>query len=201
MGNDHESKQGFLTKFLIAAGFVTVSLHGLNKLSAAVSGLKISRHKAKTASLYSEYKWKYGTVRYLKSGHGAPLLLLHSFSSPAGLSEWEKNISILSKHYTVYALEFLGFGHSEKPLLSYSSYLYVSLVNDFIRDVVKDSVFVAASGGHRDLYRHKNNIMNLSFLCNTKLVERNLSSRLLSKKLKIKILYKTIIFASCAIWL
>lgn len=52
-------------------------------------------------------------IHYLKQGEGRPIILVHGF----GLStfSWRKLIPLLSKRYTVFALDLLGFGLSDKP--------------------------------------------------------------------------------------
>lgn len=47
------------------------------------------------------------------SGVGAPLVLLHGWGQSADM--WKNIIPILSRHFTVYALDLPGFGHSEVP--------------------------------------------------------------------------------------
>lgn len=91
------------------------------------------------------YEWKFGKVRYIVKGEGEPLLLLHGIGVGSSLFEWQNNIDMLSKHYKVYALDFLGFGRSDKPKITYTSYLYVSLINDFINDIIKEKINVIAS--------------------------------------------------------
>ncbi len=54
-------------------------------------------------------------THFLEAGEGEPLVLLHSgeFGASAELS-WEYNIEALSKHFHVYAPDWLGYGKSEK---------------------------------------------------------------------------------------
>lgn len=92
------------------------------------------------------YDWNFGRIRYITVGSGEPLLLIHDLSVGSSSSEWEQNIFNLSKHYKVYVIDLLGYGKSEKPKISYSSYLYISLINDFIKDVIKEKVNIIASG-------------------------------------------------------
>lgn len=90
------------------------------------------------------YEWRHGDIRYVTAGQGPPLLLIHN---PGGsLDEWEAMLQPLSMHYKVYALDLIGFGYSDKPNLNYSAYLYVTLLNDFIRDIIGRKTNVAASG-------------------------------------------------------
>ena len=58
-----------------------------------------------------------GNIRthYLEAGEGEPLILIHS-GEYGGSAEnsWEYNIEALSKHFHVYALDMVGFGHTDK---------------------------------------------------------------------------------------
>jgi abhydrolase domain-containing protein 5 len=42
-----------------------------------------------------------------------PLVMVHGFGSGLGL--WAKNLDELSRHYTVYCMDLLGFGRSSRP--------------------------------------------------------------------------------------
>lgn len=91
------------------------------------------------------YNSKYGKIRFIKKGRGKPVLLIHSLTSGGNLSEFNKQIELLSRDYRVYALDLLGYGNSDRPALSYSSYLYTELINDFIDDVIKEPTYIIAS--------------------------------------------------------
>jgi pimeloyl-ACP methyl ester carboxylesterase len=52
-----------------------------------------------------------GTLRYLKAGTGAPLVLLHTVRTQA--EHFRKLIPLVSGQYTVYALDLPGMGYSE----------------------------------------------------------------------------------------
>ncbi len=52
-------------------------------------------------------------MRYLRAGSGPPLILLHGLM---GYSfSWRFNIPVLSRHATVYAVDLLGTGFSDRP--------------------------------------------------------------------------------------
>lgn len=60
-----------------------------------------------------------------------PILLLHGFGSALG--QWRSNLQPLSQSHCVYALDFLGFGGSQKAPAAYNVNLWADLVYDFWR--------------------------------------------------------------------
>jgi pimeloyl-ACP methyl ester carboxylesterase len=54
------------------------------------------------------------TIHYLQQGSGKPLILVHGFAGST--YTWRKLIPLLADNYTVYALDLLGFGLSDKPV-------------------------------------------------------------------------------------
>lgn len=58
-----------------------------------------------------------------------PLLLLHGFG--ASLEQWRDNLADLAQHRTVYALDLLGFGDSEKAATLFNADLWSDQVQDF----------------------------------------------------------------------
>jgi len=63
-----------------------------------------------------------------------PLLLLHGFGSALG--QWRYNLQPLSQHHCVYAIDFLGFGSSQKAPAHYNVSLWSQLVYDFWRCII-----------------------------------------------------------------
>ena len=92
------------------------------------------------------YSWRNGTIFYKKKGNGSPLLLIHDLNPISSSYEWSHIIDKLSETYTVYAIDLLGCGKSEKPSSSYVNYLYVQLVNDFIHDVIQKKTDLIVTG-------------------------------------------------------
>ena len=91
------------------------------------------------------YKWKYGNVFYTKHGTGSPVLLIHDTDSAASSAEWSKLYSKLVKNHTVYAIDLLGCGRSDKPALEYTNYLYVQMILSFMKDVIQEKTTIVAS--------------------------------------------------------
>lgn len=92
------------------------------------------------------YNWHHGKVFYTVQGSGSPLLLIHDCRVYSNLNEWDQMIDNLSQNHKVYAIDLLGCGRSEKPLLTYTAYLYVQLISDFINDIIKSPVNIITSG-------------------------------------------------------
>ncbi len=93
------------------------------------------------------YEYKYGKIRYTVKGTGKPVLLVHGTALGDSIEEWNGNINGLSERFKVYAIDLLGYGGSEKPPVSYSSYMYTGLINDFISNVIKKKVCAVGSCG------------------------------------------------------
>lgn len=123
---------------ILVTGFII----GANKLISGISSmndnLPIGRGKF--------YNWKYGKVYYTKTGKGSPILLIHDLQVISSSYEWNKIIQKLSRNHTVYAVDLLGCGRSEKPNITYSNFLYVQFVNEFIRKVIGSKTAVIATG-------------------------------------------------------
>lgn len=92
------------------------------------------------------YPWKFGKIHYTVSGTGKPLLCVHSSRLGASSYEYNKLLHQLSKTHTVYCIDLLGYGKSEKPKITYTAYLYVQLINDFIKNVIQEKTDVLTSG-------------------------------------------------------
>lgn len=92
------------------------------------------------------YDWRFGKIYYTKQGSGNPLLLIHDLDVCSSSIEWKHIVNNLSKNHTVYTLDLLGCGLSDKPYLTYTNYLYVQLISDFIKNVIGHKTNVIASG-------------------------------------------------------
>lgn len=95
---------------------------------------------------YDYYDWRFGRISYKKCGSGAPILLVHDLNVCSSSYEWEKIVNRLTKTNTVYSLDLLGCGCSDRPILTYTNYLYVQLITDFIKHVIGEKTDVIVSG-------------------------------------------------------
>lgn len=85
------------------------------------------------------YNWKNGKIFYTKRGTGSPILLIHELNPISSSYEWCRVVKKLEKTHTVYTIDLIGCGRSDKPYLTYTSYLYVQLLTDFIHNVIGES--------------------------------------------------------------
>lgn len=77
-----------------------------------------------------------GDVFYKKAGDGPPLLLIHGIGAGCSSYEYKQIWQPLSEQYTVYAIDLLGFGKSDKPALKYTAETFIQLIDDFCRQVI-----------------------------------------------------------------
>jgi len=87
-------------------------------------------------------------LRYIKSGKGPVLVLLHTLRTQLDL--FEKVVPELSKHFTVYALDYPGHGYSDIPQARYGAAFFTKAVEGFLdklnlRDVTLAGVSIGGS--------------------------------------------------------
>ena len=128
-------------RFLLLTTAAVGSIYAFNRFIAETSASK----KLLTDGNGSYYNWKFGKVFYTKKGNGTPLLLIHDTDVSSSSFEWYKLIKKLEKNHTVYTIDLIGCGRSDKPALTYTNYLYVQLIISFVHDVIGTSTNVIAS--------------------------------------------------------
>src|SRR5262249_44222113 len=69
-------------------------------------------------------------VRYVKTGAGPKLVLLHTLRTQLDL--FEKIVPDLASHFAVYALDYPGHGYSDIPSARYDADFFVRSVEDFL---------------------------------------------------------------------
>lgn len=136
-----KNKSKFLTLGILFA-IATFIIYIINRFIFASAVLK---DILKTKNNHY-YKWRFGNVYYTKQGSGTPLLLIHDLHCCGTGYEWNKLVNKLAKKHTVYVIELLGCGRSDKPRLTYTNYLYVQLLCDFIKNVIGHKTDIIASG-------------------------------------------------------
>jgi pimeloyl-ACP methyl ester carboxylesterase len=86
------------------------------------------------------------TVAYETVGEGDPVLLLPAFSTVSNRAELQDLAGDLAPHFQVTALDWPGFGESDRPPLNYIPALYTQFLQDFVAATFELPVAVVAAG-------------------------------------------------------
>lgn len=124
--------------FLILTGLATGTIHLANRFIDITAQMK-NILKSQNGNFYD---WKNGKIFYTKCGTGSPILLIHELNPISSSYEWCRLVKKLEKTHTVYTLDLLGCGCSDKPYLTYTNYLYVQLITDFIQNIIGEKTDV-----------------------------------------------------------
>lgn len=131
-----------IIKIGVVIGAIAATMHIINRYIEKASNL-IDKLKAKEKCFY---KWRLGNMYYEKVGEGSPILLIHDFTPYASSYEWENIINKLAESHTVYAVELLGCGRSDRPAIEYTNFMYVQMIGDFINDIIGEQTDIITSG-------------------------------------------------------
>lgn len=86
------------------------------------------------------------TIRYYDLGSGPALVLIHGIGGDA--DDWAFCLQGLSASHRVIALDLLGFGRSDKPLIDYSIAGFVEVLQRFLRTLeIERATFMGGSLG------------------------------------------------------
>jgi pimeloyl-ACP methyl ester carboxylesterase len=77
-----------------------------------------------------------GDLFYKKRGTGPALLLIHGIGAGASSFEFRHIWKELAESHTVYALDLLGFGKSDKPSIAYNDEVFIGIISDFCKGVI-----------------------------------------------------------------
>ncbi|UKO99134.1 alpha/beta fold hydrolase [Nostoc sp. UHCC 0870] len=130
--------------------------------------MAIAVHWQERVGNQRDWVWRGWQIRYTyiraSQNHQktTPLILLHGFG--ASIGHWRHNLEALSEHHTVYALDMLGFGGSEKAPANYSIELWVEQVYEFWQAFIRQPVVLvgnsngslvslAAAAAHPDMVK------------------------------------------------
>jgi len=91
------------------------------------------------------FDWRGRRIAFTKRGAGPPLLLIHGIHAAAWSYEWIDNVDHLARGNTVYTIDLLGFGKSDRPAIRYSARLYISLISDFVHHVIGEPCVLVAT--------------------------------------------------------
>ena len=121
-----------------------ITLGLLQCINQTINACTTKNSNVKVSGKY--YHWKQGNIFYKMYGKGKPLLLIHDLTVFSSGYEWSQVINFLAENHTVYAVDLIGCGKSDKPLLTYTGFFYAQLIRDFVNNVIGKQTDVIASG-------------------------------------------------------
>ncbi len=136
------SRRKRLVKGLLLGGAAV----GLPALANALIARRSERLGYPTWGRQERFAWQDGEISFQRFGLGSPLVLLHSFGPGHDSEEWRPASEHLARSYRVYAPDFLGWGRSDKPTITYDGELYIRLLVDFLQNVVAERCVLVAAG-------------------------------------------------------
>lgn len=131
-------------KLGFAAGMITIMSGAAHLLNTCITKTSTANNYTGKRKIHT-FEWRFGNIAYSVTGKGSPLLLIHDLNSYSSSYEWEDTIKGFARNHTVYALDLLGCGHSNKPNITYTTYMYTQLINDFVQNVIKEKTDVIAT--------------------------------------------------------
>jgi len=139
-----------LSQILIGA---LVSLIALVFISYVIEALRPAPKPPQTLAWAPNIPIQYANIggikiRYIKTGMGPNLVLLHTLRTQLDL--FEKIVPDLAKFFTVHALDYPGHGYSDIPKAQYDADFFVSSVEGFLnsrdlRDVTLGGVSIGGA--------------------------------------------------------
>lgn len=142
-----KERKNKLLKLGIFVALTSVILFLANKF---LHSMAVAKNRLQ-GKVHKYYDWKFGKVHYTVHGSGKPLLLIHDLVPYYNSEEWKSIEEALSDNHTVYCVDLLGCGRSARPKLSYTHFMYVQLVTDFIKNVIGGKTDILTSGSSSSL--------------------------------------------------
>ncbi|MDO8501655.1 MAG: alpha/beta fold hydrolase [Gemmatimonadaceae bacterium] len=116
-----------------AAAYNAFARKGIDKLTNLIGGEE------------GGFEWRGRRIAFTRRGSGPPILLVHGIHAAASSYEWHDNVEYLARGNTVYTIDLLGFGRSDRPSIRYSARLYISLISDFVHQVIGEPCVLVAT--------------------------------------------------------
>ncbi len=80
---------------------------------------------------------------YLRAGNGPPLVLLHGTAIDSATLSYGPSLPALAQHHTVIALDWPGYGLSERPGVEMTMADFVTLLTDFLEAIGLEKAHLA----------------------------------------------------------
>ncbi|MEO0538633.1 MAG: alpha/beta hydrolase [Cyanobacteria bacterium P01_A01_bin.123] len=110
----------------------------------------LSPRQSQLGGTAQTYDWQWHsqslTVTYETVGEGEPVLLLPAFSTVSNRAELKDLAAGLAPHFQVTALDWPGFGESDRLPLDYGPALYTQFLQDFVVATFETPIAIVAAG-------------------------------------------------------
>ncbi len=145
-----KEKRHLLRKAVIVVSASLVLVEAVNKLLFLLAAGKEEPGEGET------HAWKQGNIFYRKTegpeeSENPPILLVHDLYPDRSSDDVRHLAECLAKDTTVYAMDLLGCGRSEKPAVTYTNFLYVQQVAEMAEKVIGTPVHLVALGRSADI--------------------------------------------------
>lgn len=109
-----------------------------------VHGVRLSSRLGQQRDwMWQGWQTRYTFFRPTQESDLPPLIFLHGFGTSLG--HWRQNMPFFAQRHTVYALDLLGFGASEKAAVSYNIDLWVQQLFSFWQTFIGRSVILVGN--------------------------------------------------------
>ncbi len=92
------------------------------------------------------WNFRKSAIRYSCLGEGSPILLVHDIGGNSSSIEWSESAPLLARRHKVYTIDLPGFGYSDKPVMTYTAYLFADAIVAFIKEIIGEKTDIIASG-------------------------------------------------------
>lgn len=133
-------------KRLVQALVLGTAAVGVPALANAWVRARARRLEPRSWGRSHRYAWDLGDVVFERLGEGPAVVLLHSFGPGHDAQEWRPVAERMARNWQVFAVDWLGWGRSDRPTVGYEPNLYMDLLIDFLLDIVRRRAVVLASG-------------------------------------------------------
>ena len=133
---------GLIRNITILTGLSVATIHVLNRMETTSACIEPSNRTREDKT----YNWRYGIIDYKVKGYGSPVLLVHDLTIGSNKSEFRYVTEALSENHKVYTPDLLGYGISDKPVMTYTASTYEDLISDFIKNVIRTRTDIVVTG-------------------------------------------------------
>jgi pimeloyl-ACP methyl ester carboxylesterase len=141
MAKDKKSLLGTAGKAVLGLGVAAATAYGMHLLGRPGARRRPVTEIANALNLRLKYvPWAdLHYAYYVRPGKGRPLVFLHSINAAASAHEMRPLVQRFQRETDrpLYALEWLGFGHSDRPELRYTPMVMEDQLEHFLEHIVR----------------------------------------------------------------